>query len=389
MALLGNFDVYIAVAGLAAAHVNDTGVTVAWSDGHRGTFHFVWLRDNCPCEMCVHVGTKEQTFEMLDAATDLTVASCEVIGESDLGLTWSDGHRTECDGAWLRAHCYCEPCLASATVPPALWTAATFRVPPTFSWERVSTLNIDRYEWLSALRDYGATRVRGVPTTDDMVGELARLIGPLRDTNFGVLWDVWTEPDPITNANTALLLPSHVDLPTREYQPGLQFLHCLENEAAGGMSTMVDGFAVANALRERDPIAYETLTTVPWNWANRSKTSDYQWASPMIVTDHTGAVTEVRVGTWLRAPLRTRAVDVERAYGAYRSFATLTRSTEFRIEFRFEPGDCIAFDNRRILHGRTAFDDGDNGRRHLRGCYSERDELYSRLRILERQQRAG
>ena len=39
-------------------------------------------------------------------------------------------------------------------------------------------------------------------------------------------------------------------------------------------------------------------------------------------------------------------------------------------------------DNHRVLHGRTAFD-ADSGRRHLQGCYVDRDELRSRLRVLE------
>ena len=45
------------------------------------------------------------------------------------------------------------------------------------------------------------------------------------------------------------------------------------------------------------------LTSVPWQWANRSKVSDYRWASTPIVTDQSGRVTEVRIGNWLRAPL--------------------------------------------------------------------------------------
>ena len=39
-----------------------------------------------------------------------------------------------------------------------------------------------------------------------------------------------------------------------------------------------------------------------------------------------------------------------------------------------------AFDNRRILHGREAFDPN-TGFRHLRGCYVDRGEFDSRLRI--------
>jgi gamma-butyrobetaine dioxygenase len=46
----------------------------------------------------------------------------------------------------------------------------------------------------------------------------------------------------------------------------------------------------------------------------------------------------------------------------------------------------MAFDNLRILHGRDAYTAGD-GARWLRGCYSERDELESRIRLLERERR--
>ncbi|MFO6465778.1 TauD/TfdA family dioxygenase [Jannaschia sp. KMU-145] len=39
------------------------------------------------------------------------------------------------------------------------------------------------------------------------------------------------------------------------------------------------------------------------------------------------------------------------------------------------------FDNRRILHGRAAFDPS-TGARHLRGCYVDRGEFDARLRML-------
>ncbi len=48
-------------------------------------------------------------------------------------------------------------------------------------------------------------------------------------------------------------------------------------------------------------------------------------------------------------------------------------------------GDLVGFDNRRILHGRDAFESG--GARHLRGCYADHDDNDSRLRVLRRPQR--
>src|SRR5262249_18321629 len=45
-------------------------------------------------------------------------------------------------------------------------------------------------------------------------------------------------------------------------------------------------------------------------------------------------------------------------------------------------GDTVVFNNRRILHGRTAFPP--NERRLLQGCYLENDGLLSRIAVLKR-----
>jgi gamma-butyrobetaine dioxygenase len=57
------------------------------------------------------------------------------------------------------------------------------------------------------------------------------------------------------------------------------------------------------------------------------------------------------------------------------------------MQFRYEPGDLLAFDNRRVLHGRAGYE-AKGGTRFIEGIYSDRDELYSRIRTLRRQQRA-
>ena len=129
-----------------------------------------------------------------------------------------------------------------------MWDASTPGVPPTFDGPDVLADDDTLLEWLVALRAFGVSKLRGVPPSPDMVGQVAARVGIVRETNFGVLWDVRSEPDPITNANTPLSLPPHVDLATREYQPGLQFLHCIENSAAGGQGVYLDGFRV-----RRDP----------------------------------------------------------------------------------------------------------------------------------------
>ena len=47
---------------------------------------------------------------------------------------------------------------------------------------------------------------------------------------------------------------SNDDNPYRKPIPGIQILHCIVNEAKGGDSCLVDGFAIAEHLRETDKI---------------------------------------------------------------------------------------------------------------------------------------
>lgn len=381
-----DFDTYVCAHTLVRAAAEPAWVRVGWSDGHHGRFHHVWLRDNCPCTVCVHEGTKEQMFELVSVPADLAPLSAAIDGDA-LVVAWDGGHESRYDGAWLRAHCYSDGVAAAAPPTVVPWDRSTLAAPPAFDGAAVLGDDDALYDFCVALRDVGVALVRGLATEPDTIASVVTRIGPIRETNFGLLWDVRADPDPESNAYTALALPPHVDLPTREHQPGLQFLHCLVNEAAGGESIVVDGYRLASAARVERPDLFETLTTLPWDWANRARTSDHRWTAPAITLDGSGRVVEVRAGNWLRAPLRSVPFDrVEAAYEAYRWFLALSYEERFQVRFRLDAGDLMAFDNRRVLHARAAFDGA--GRRHLRGCYSEREELTSRLRMLERSRRA-
>jgi len=49
------------------------------------------------------------------------------------------------------------------------------------------------------------------------------------------------------------------------------------------------------------------------------------------------------------------------------------RAESMQFAFQLKPGDLVAFNNHRILHGRTAYDQS-RVSRHLEGCYVEIDE---------------
>ena len=89
----------------------------------------------------------------------------------------------------------------------------------------------------------------------------------------------------------------------------------------------------------------------------------------------------------LRAPLSAPLEQVDRVYRALQHAFALAEDRANQLRVRLQPGDLLGFDNRRVLHGRTAYDPA-TGNRWLRGCYVEREELYSRLRIIARHVRA-
>jgi gamma-butyrobetaine dioxygenase len=61
-----------------------------------------------------------------------------------------------------------------------------------------------------------------------------------------------------------------------------------------------------------------------------------------------------------RAPGRSRgAARFAAIHGALRGFDELARDPRFQLRIKLEAGMMSAFDNRRVLHGRAAFDETD------------------------------
>ena len=55
---------------------------------------------------------------------------------------------------------------------------------------------------------------------------------------------------------------------------------------------------------------------------------------------------------------------------------------ELTVRFGLEPGDCVVFDNTRLMHSRTGF--AATGQRHLQGCYADIDGAESTVAVLAR-----
>ena len=373
-------------ANLAGVHSASDRLSVTWSDGRVSPFHHQWLRDNCACNQCVFSVTREQLFEIVDAPESLHPQRTRIDEHGHLLIDWQDGHHSSFHPGWLRAHAYDDASRAErfARQPQSrLWGAELSEQLPQFDYPSVMSDDTALLQWLLAVRDIGVTQLCDVPTTEDVLPALAKRISFIRESNFGVLFDVQSKADADSNAYTAFNLPLHTDLPTRELQPGLQFLHCLVNDATGGESVFVDGFAIAEALRQEAPELFRTLCETPVEFRNRSRTSDYHCLAPIIALDARGVVSEIRMGNFLRSAFDAPVEQMPALYSAYRRFIAMTREPRFRVQRRLNAGQLWCFDNRRAMHARTEFDPA-SGARHFKGCYIDRDELLSRIRVLQR-----
>jgi len=197
----------------------------------------------------------------------------------------------------------------------------------------------------------------------------------------GIEVDVRIEPDPANLAFTGLRIGMHTDNPYRDPVPGLQLLHCLVNESDGGENQLCDGFAVADRIRRDHPGAFELLTRHPvrFRFVERGA-ADLEASVPLIELDARGDISAVRYNSRSVQAFDLAPEVLADFYDAYRLFGEALHDPAVLIEFRLEPGQLVVFDNQRVLHGRTGFGEG---RRHLQGCYADKDSLRSRIRVLE------
>jgi gamma-butyrobetaine dioxygenase len=372
---------------LAQVALTAEEAVVTWSDGRQTPLHRWFLRDNCTCAACYLPLTREQLFEITDAPADLAIASAAIDAAGDLVVGWSDGHASRYAPGWLRE---AAPDAASraerhtARDRPFIWGSEYADALKSFDYADIMADDSTLWAWLSALRSAGMTLVKNVPVAEEsLLGPIAR-IAHLRETNFGRVFDVKSKPRADSAAYTSVNLPPHSDLPTRELQPGVQFLHCLVNDATGGESVFVDGFAIGEAMRREHPAEFATITTTPMAFWNRDDRTDYRWNAPAIALDNDGDLDEVRFANFLRGPIDAPADRMGAIYAALRLFQAMCRDPRYFIERRLAPGDMWAFDNRRVLHARREFDP-QSGARHLQGAYVDRDEINSRWRVLSRQ----
>jgi gamma-butyrobetaine dioxygenase len=354
-------------------------IDVEWTDGQQASYHFLWLRDNCVSSF--HAEAKERIFDQLSVSADIHPLNISYDADH-LIIDWSEGdHRSEFCHQWLRDHAYSGSLRARSTSTYKSWDSSSLEA--IIEADNPAVMSDDRalFDWMTALDRDGLTIVRNMPDGDEAVIDVAQRIAYLRRTNFGVTFNVSSVPNPINLAYTSLALPLHTDLPNQEVPPGYQFLHCLANESEGGASVFVDALRVMEDLRVEAPEHFKLLAEYAIPSRFHDGEHDIRQQHHIINLNTYGEIVEIKFNAHLAGVFDLPESIMHKYYLAYRDLMGRLREPRYTVKLKLEAGDMAVFDNRRVMHGRDAFDPS-TGARHLRGCYVDRSEFQSRLRVL-------
>jgi alpha-ketoglutarate-dependent taurine dioxygenase len=349
-------------------------------DGDVARYHYVWLRDNCWCGECRVAQTQERRLYTAHVPADIAPRECFVDRAGTLRIRWDDDHASAYSAAWLRTYDYSDRARARRRHEPTLWRSSIDQI-PAFEYEAVVGTGPGQLAYLEAIRDYGVAIVRNAPSIPGEVERFAQRVGHVRETAFERIHNVRHDPAGYSVAHTSSELVPHTDLPSYQWPPSIQLLHYLINDAAGGESTVTDGWAVLADLRSEDPAAFETLCRVPVPFQVFSEDEDTAAAAPIVQLDTEGQVRTFRFSNHLVQPIDTSFDDVPAFYAAYRKLGLMIASHRYKVAFKTSNGDLLTVHGHRVLHGRLAFDPT-SGARHLQDAYMDYDDLMARRRVL-------
>ncbi len=347
------------------------------SAGDTLTLPYLWLRDNCSCEECVVVQTTEKKFLLSSVPANIRPDSAECRIDT-LKVSWPGGHRSRYDLNKISSHdeysdqrhwCRWEPDF----------------IPATFDWQRALTdddfavASLDRF-----LKD-GAVILDNAPRTPGSVEMLEPLLGPIRTMPFGRIHDVKVDPDGYNVAHTALELPPHNDFASKDYPPSIQVLHMLENEAPGGESIILDGFALAEDLRAEQPEFFQALCEVPIPFCMFSDEIRTYCVEPLIRTRANGEIAHVRFSNQLMQMTNPSGPGVASFYRAYHELCSRIAADTYRRLFRLAGGQALLVAGHRVMHARVAFEPV--GMRHLQDAYFDLDNAANILARIEHSRR--
>ena len=353
-------------------------VTFIYND-QKIEVHPIWLRERVNNSEFLDKRTEQRLFDP-SLLENIKIENA-VIKKDVLEISFNDGVKCKYEITKLISE-FMDFENLSNTINPILWDGELKKY-PTYVFREGFFKSKEMFNLLKSFYEYGFVIIKDLPKENNFIVKFANSIGSIRPTNFGKYFNVKSLPRPNDLAYTSLPLSPHTDNPYRKPVPCIQLLHCIENEVSGGYSTLVDGFKVANNLKDNDKNFFEILTKIKVKFKFVDKNVVLENDGQLIELDENKNLKQIRFSTRLDYVPILKKKKLDLYYKARKKISDLYNSKKFRIEFKLNPGDLLMMDNHRLLHGRTDYDSSE-GKRFLQGCYIDYDSSEGKLRHLKR-----
>ncbi|RKF65679.1 Gamma-butyrobetaine dioxygenase [Golovinomyces cichoracearum] len=378
------------------AKVSVSQVTSRYSSSSKlWGHHPIFVRDACACSICVDPHSGQKNFKTTDIPQNIMAKSVKIVNEN-MEIEWSD------DIPGIQSHKSTIPLEQLSSSPNSLRRLREGQKPITWNSgylnRQMPKLRFDYNQYIndseilhqvtSGIRAWGIVFLTSVPEAEDVIENIAGRIGSVRMTFYGKTWNVKSVHEAKNVAYTDRYLGLHQDLLYMENPPGIQILHCLKNSCKGGHSLFSDAFRAAAQLPAHD---FDILSKGQIAYHYQKDGEHFLHSHPVLEvgssdqTD-TGGVRvplAVNYSPPFQAPFFMAPRDVNKRKLVYSlgKFAQKSEEPQNVFKYKLRPGECVIFNNRRILHGREAFE-SQKGERWLKGCYLDTDVFTSRSRVV-------
>jgi trimethyllysine dioxygenase len=338
-----------------------------------------WLRDHCHAKHSLNADTLQREVDTFSIPADIAPARIEIKdGGGTLSIVWRHDDSVSVFPAGFLWNIACD---AGRPAAPhrTLWDRDSMANKfPGVSHEEVMGSDAGLLRWLSLVEEFGFALTTGAEASMAGTEALVKRVGYVRETIFGGMWEFSANMAFKDTAYTSVAIGPHTDGTYSNDPPGFQMFSCLQFDGSGGDSTLVDGFKVAETIRNSDPKAFEVLTEIKVPAHYLGDGVHLRAEHPIIALDHRGEVLQVAYNNYDRAPFRLPAARMSEFYRALALWHRLINDPTYEISMRLLPGTVLFFDNWRTLHGRHSF----QGHRHMCGAYVNMEDFQSKLRVL-------
>ncbi|ETO09096.1 gamma-butyrobetaine dioxygenase [Reticulomyxa filosa] len=340
------------------------------------------LRENCECNECsLKSKATKQRKGTERIKEDVMVMELKDEGDK-IKMRWSDGHEgwigKEKSNKGVKMNELGEEVDSEEKEKKkyVLWDGKTIGGQEhdiSFDYNELMKDDKQVVDMIEKLEKFGIVKVKKSFGTVGAAKIIGKRIGLIRSTIYGDSFVVTSNRELLSTESQAFTnndLPSHTDLPYYQMSPDIFVFHCIQNSIQGGDSYYVDGFKIAYDFQALFPQHFDILTSVKVPFRKNFTDKGFDLISNHHIIElnpRTHSIQRIHFDEGNRQSLNWNLpLDEKRTFhaalDAFRAFVALP---SFRFQFQMTPGEITVFDNRRVLHARTAF----VGTRIMEGCY--------------------